>query len=90
MADADKALGEHMQQKATDKLHRVEGHGLLAVGVTVIPPEEADLPLLHVPETMIGDGNPMGVTAQVVEDFFGTTARLLGIHHPLGSTTLLE
>lgn len=46
MADAYKSFGEHMQEKATHKLMRGQGHDLLLVGVTVIAPEEVDLPLL--------------------------------------------
>lgn len=46
MADAYKSFGEHMQEKATHELMRSQGHDLLLVGVTVIAPEKADLPVL--------------------------------------------
>jgi hypothetical protein len=42
MADADEAVGDDVEQEATDELLDLEAHGIHAVPVCVVAPPEAD------------------------------------------------
>ena len=44
---------------------------------------EGDRGILDIDDAMVGDGDAVGVPSEVVEDFFGTGKRLLGIDHPI-------
>lgn len=39
---------------------------------------------------MVGNGNPMGVTTQVVKDLLWTAERFFGIHDPPGLAAFSE
>ena len=48
----------------------------------VVPPAESNLAVLEVEQTMVGDGDAMGVTGQVVQDIFGTRQRAAWYRQP--------
>jgi hypothetical protein len=53
VADADEAVGDHVEQEATEELVDVEVHDLHAVPVGVVAPAEAD--------AAVGEGNVDGM-----------------------------
>ncbi len=71
--DAVEAGREHMEEDAPDKLRRGEGHGLLAGGarVAVVGVAEADLPRVQIEDPLVGDGDPVRVAPDVIEDWSG-------------------
>src|SRR5207245_10799968 len=50
-----------------------------------VPPAEGDLPLRKRDQTMVGDGNAMGVAAQILEHIFGATEGTVRVDHPIYS-----
>ena len=58
--------------------------------MTVIAPAEADLAVLDSEEAVVGDGDAVGVSAEVVEDVLGTGEGPLGVDDPLGLSERLE
>jgi hypothetical protein len=56
-----------MDQEAADELLAVEGHDLLAIAVTVVLPFEPDLAVVHGQQTVVGDGDTVGVPPDIVE-----------------------
>ncbi|ESY64380.1 hypothetical protein X743_31420 [Mesorhizobium sp. LNHC252B00] len=50
--------------------------------VAIVLPAEADLSLVQAHEAAVGDGDAMGVAAQIGEDLFGTAERGLGVDDP--------
>jgi hypothetical protein len=42
VTNTDKALGDHVEQEAADKLVGIEGHGLFSVVIFSIPVTEGD------------------------------------------------
>ena len=49
----------------------------------IVFPAERDLAVLEGDQAMIGDGNAMGVTGQVVQDVFGSAEGWLGVDDPI-------
>ncbi|BCH12571.1 hypothetical protein MesoLj131c_68290 (plasmid) [Mesorhizobium sp. 131-3-5] len=52
------------------------------VVVAIVLPAEADLSVVQAHEAAVGDGDAMGVAAQIGEDLFGTAERGLGVDDP--------
>jgi hypothetical protein len=50
--------------------------------MSVVLPSEGDAIVVEGDETMVGDGNAVGVASQVVEDMFSAAERRLGIDDP--------
>ena len=90
VADAVEVLGQDMEQEAADELFGGEGQGLEAAVMAVVPPTEADLTVLDGEEAVVGDGDAVGVAAEVVEDLVGAGEGGLGVDDPLGLAEGLE
>ena len=58
--------------------------------MTVVAPAEADLTVLDGEEAVVGDGDAVGVLAEVVEDLVGPGEGALGVDDPLGLAEGLE
>lgn len=78
----DKPVREHMEQEPPDELSGIKGHGLFGIPVSVVLPEEGDLPGLYADETMIGKSDPVGIASQILDHRFGTVKRRLAVDHP--------
>lgn len=87
VADSDIAVGQHMLEKATDEFGGIECHQAEFLG-PVVPPAESDFAISDVGDSVVGDGDPMGISAEIVEDLLWTAERLLGIDDPLVTTGL--
>src|SRR5271167_279115 len=68
IANTVKPVRQHMDQEAADELPGLEGHGLLTVVIPVILPAEADLAVVHGDQAVVGDGNTVGIAADVIEN----------------------
>ena len=51
---------------------------------------ERDLVIVEGDQTVMGDGNPMGVGAEVAEHLVGSAERWLAIDHPVMAEELTE
>ncbi len=85
VADAVKACGQDMDEKAPDELGRGQGHGLVAITAlgAIVFPLEGDATLIAGNEAAVADGDPMGVARQVSKYGLGSGERSLGIDHPV-------
>ena len=90
VADAHEARGQDRQQEAADELGSIEGHDPLLVVVAIILPAERDVPLFACEQAMIGDGDVVGVTAEIRQHLGGTTEGGFGIDDPFGVATAVE
>src|ERR1700729_1535579 len=68
VADAVKTVRQHMDQEAADELIAVEGDRLLAVVVAIILPAETNLAVVHRHQAIVGDGDPVSIGPDVVEN----------------------
>jgi len=85
VADAHEAWGKDVEEKASQELLHRQGHEAWLVSVGGVSPAEGDLVTGQRDEAMVGDGDAMGVGAQVVEDVLRATERRLAVDHPLAA-----
>ncbi len=67
VADSDEALGQGVEEKAVDKVHRAEGGLFKDVVLPVFVPE-ADHAVFKINEAAVGDSDAVGVTSQILQD----------------------
>ena len=82
VADARKCLGHDVEEEASDELGGVQGEGLLGSLVLSVPVREGDGAVADVGDAVVGDGDPMGVASEVVEDVGGSWERGLRVDDP--------
>jgi len=71
-----------MEQKATDKFVRFDGHDLAVAALAVILPAKADLPVRERDQAAVGNRNAMRVARQIGQHLLRACERGLGIDHP--------
>lgn len=72
MTNAVKAVWNRVKQETADELVRIERHQLLLAGRSIILPSEGDLVSIDVDEAGVGDGNAMGIAAEIGQHLFGS------------------
>jgi len=82
MRDAMEAVGQRVQQEAADELVRFERHDLRLAAVAVVSPAEGDLFVVHAHQPGIGDGDAMGVAAEIGQHLPWTAEGRLGVDNP--------
>jgi hypothetical protein len=86
VADTDKAVGEHMEEEATDELLCREADQPMGPWIVVIPGAEGNGLIIASHKPLVGDGHPVGVMTQVAEDVLRSTEGRFGIDDPFGSS----
>ena len=76
-------MRQDVKKKPSDKFIRFERHGLLAVIVCIISPQERDIAVPVVEDAVIADGDPVGISADVLENTFRATEGRFAIDDPL-------
>jgi hypothetical protein len=72
-----------VKQEPSDKFICLERHGLFAVIVGIISPEKRNIAIPVGKNAVIADGDPMGISAEVLENTFGATEWRFAIDDPL-------
>jgi hypothetical protein len=83
VADFDEALGEDVEEKATDELQSIEGHDVLAVSLSVVLPTKGDPAFVQRDQTLVGDSDAVGVASEVLENLMGAAEGRFGIDDPV-------
>ena len=78
----NKASGQDMEEEPADKFLGLEQHGLLAIMVRIISPEEGNLTVPDGEEAVIADGDSVGIPTQVLQDPLDATEGRFAIDHP--------
>src|SRR4051794_20155347 len=76
-------MRKHMQKEAAQKLISCHSHQFLFVAVCVVLPAERHEVIGEVNDSMIGDGDAMGVACQVMKDVLRAAEGRLGVHDPV-------
>lgn len=84
VADSLQAAGKSVEQKTADELVSLQSHGFLALLMPIILPTEGDSILLGTDQVLIGNGDPMCIASQIIEDLFGSAEGPLGVDDPFG------
>jgi hypothetical protein len=83
LPNAHESAGQHMLQEAPQKLCGRESHRPLLVAVRVVLPAEGDAFTVEGQQTMIADGNTVGVPAQITQHLRSAAEGELRIYNPV-------
>src|SRR6516225_1760607 len=83
VADAMEALRQSMQQKAADELVGIECHHFGLAVRSIVFPGKANLPVGEREQPAVGDGDAMGIAAEIGQHLFGASERWFGVDHPV-------
>jgi len=90
MPDAHEAQGDKMEQKAPEKLVGLQRHDLLPMPLATVAIGEADVAVTDIDQTVVGNGDAVRVTAEILQNLLGAGPRRLGIDDPLVSIELIK
>lgn len=76
------ALGKNVDKESADELVCIENHNSDAVVFFSILPLECDSTVLKRYQTVVGNGDAVSVTADIIEDLSGSTEGRFGIDDP--------
>ena len=82
VADADEAVGDDVEQEATEEFVDLELHDLAAVAVGVVAPPKADAALGCGEQPVVGERDAVGVVAEVGEHLLGPGEGRLAVDDP--------
>jgi len=72
-----------MEQEATQELICVQSHEPLPVAMGGIAPAESDVALCESDQSGVGDGDAMGVGAEIAQHMFRSAEGRLGVNDPV-------
>jgi len=90
MPDLHETIREYMQEKAADKLGRIQGHQPDGIVFAAIPILESDLIFFHFDQPVVRNGHPVSVSPQIIHHGFGAGKGGLAVHHPLLAIEIIE
>src|SRR5712691_2364963 len=82
VANAMEPTRENVEQKSPDELVRREGHGFLLIVVAVVSPVKFHVAAFDVHQPVIGNGNTVSVTTDVVHHLLWSGERWFGVDDP--------
>lgn len=88
--DSDEPLRQHVQEETAQELHSQQRHRALLTAVSVVLPSEGDAFAIECEEPMIGDGDPVCISAEIAQDLLRTTEGRFGIDHPVLAVQLSQ
>src|SRR3977135_50013 len=83
VADADEAPGEQGKKEATEEIMARESAHFLLIVVGRVPPTKGDVAFVERNQSMIGDGDAMGVAAEILQHVFGSAEGWCGVDDPI-------
>jgi hypothetical protein len=83
VADADQPFRENVDQESSQKLICGNRHDLLLTAPCVVFPPKRDLIILESNEPVVGDGDAMCISCQIVQNMFRTSEGWFGVDHPV-------
>jgi hypothetical protein len=82
-ANPDEPARQDMEHEATQKLFSGHRHLALLAAMGIILPTEGDLAVGNGQESVIGDGNAVRITGQVVEHMLWSSEGSFSVDHPI-------
>ena len=81
--DSHESLRQHVQEEAAQELSSQHCHCALLAAVSIVLPSEGDAFAVECEEPMIGDGDPVRISAEIAQDLLRATEGRFGIDHPV-------
>src|ERR1700722_9430047 len=72
LADAHQSSGQYVQQETAQELDRIERHEFPTGAVSIVFPFKAHPSALERTETVVGDGDAMGIAGQILQHAAGS------------------
>jgi len=88
-ADFDKPPGQDVQGKASEEFNPIKGNRLFDSPVAVILCQKGHLPVGDVQDSLVGNGYPVGILAQVSDHMLSACQRRFAVYDPFGLISLL-
>lgn len=82
VSNSAKAVWQDVNEEAADEFVSGQGHGRITAAVSVVLPAEVNLAIVDRKQATIGDGDTMGIVADIFEDLLWPGERRLGIDDP--------
>src|SRR5690606_3898910 len=82
VADADKTFGKDVQGEPSNELRGIQGHDFNFAFITIILVAKAHLAIGEADDSMVGDGDLVGVSPEIFDHLFWPAEGLLGVDHP--------
>ena len=90
VADPDEAAGQDVEQKPAEEGGGIERGEPGGVAMGAVLPAEGDLAVLHIDEPIVGEGDAIGIAAEVGKDLRSPGEGGLAVHDPFLPRSLLE
>jgi hypothetical protein len=90
VANAHESRGQGVKQEASDEHSGLQGQRLQGIAVFAVAVGEGDLAIFDRKNPVVGNRHPMGIAAQVIENFLRRREGLLGIDVPVLSAERLD
>jgi len=83
VANPWKALGQDVLRKAAQELLTRKSEGTWLVMTGIVLPAEGHLGRTDREQAMVGNGDPMGIASEIMQDVLGSTKGGLGVDDPV-------
>ena len=83
VADAHEAARQQVKQEATQELIDRQSHDPLLIVMNGISPSESNVAVSEGKQAVVGDGDAMGVSAEIAQHVFRAAEGRLGIDDPV-------
>jgi len=90
VADAMEAVGQRVKKEAADELVGLEPHDFCRAVLAVVLPGKGDVILVEGYEPAVGDGDAMGVAAEIGQHLCGPAEGPLGVNNPVDASHDVE
>lgn len=88
--DSHESLRQHVQEEAAQELSSQQRHRALLAAVSIVLPSEGDAFAIECEEPMIGDGDPVRISAEIAQDLLWATEGRFGVDHPVLAVQLSQ
>ena len=83
MANLDETFRQYVQEETADKFLGGDSNGITILG------GEADAVVVDANESAVGDADPVGISAEVVENLLWATERSFAVNDPIDAVELV-
>jgi hypothetical protein len=90
VADTDQALRQNVDQESAQELISGDRHDFLLAAMRIVFPAKRDSIILKRNQSMVGDGDAVGIASEIVQNMFGTAEGWLGVDDPVLMEELSE
>ena len=88
--DSYEVAGQHVEEEAACEFVGVELHRAVLTGMGVIFPGEGDRLLIDGEEAVVGNGDAVGISSEILEGLRGPAERRLGVNGPVMASGLAQ